>query len=291
MFIFRLIVHFLSQLLVVMPRRVSLFLGDMIGALWFDVLRIRRKVVMDNLNLAYPALGESEKVRIARQSLYGMGRTIIEYLLLVKFKKGWVETHFEFKNTHYIDEALKEGKGVFILTAHLGNGDFSCVGLTQKGYPMNLISKQFKSEWLNEAWFGLRRRLGVKIIFHEKSTFDILKAVKRNEIVAFVLDQFMGPPVGVKTKFFGVETGTAQGLAIFARKTGAPVIPVFNYRLSDGRFCVFCEPRVEFEEKSTVDETISFMTQKYTDRIEAAVKNNPGQWMWLHRRWKKFEVR
>jgi len=107
-------------------------------------------------------------------------------------------------------------------------------------------------------------------------------------VVIFVLDQFMGPPIGVKTLFFGKETGTAMGLTVMAKRTGAPVIPVYCHERADGKQVVSCESEIEFEEKGEKSETLTYMTQKYTDKLESIIKLYPEQWMWVHRRWKKF---
>ena len=118
----------------------------------------------------------------------------------------------EWEGMENLQNALKEGRGVILMTCHVGNGDIGLSAMSLMGMPMNLISKEFKARWLNDLWFGMRRRLGTRFISAEKSSFDILRALKRNEIVVFVLDQYMGPPIGVRTKFFGRENGHSGGL-------------------------------------------------------------------------------
>lgn len=285
-------IKFFAYFIYILPRRLQLFIGDVIGFLWFDVFRIRRRVVLDNLRLAFPNWSETQRISVARASLFSVGRTLVEYAILAHFDpKKDLEKYFEFEGLENLEEAHAAGKGALILSLHTGNGDFACMGMSYVGYPPIVISKQFKSKWLNDSWFGLRRRHGTDFIREEKSSFDILKALKRNSCVIFVLDQFMGPPTGVKTKFFGVETGTAQGLAIFHQRTGAPVLPGYAIRLPSGKMKVIVEKPIPFEKKNSDEDTISFMTQRYTDKIEEIVQRYPGQWMWLHRRWKKFEVR
>jgi KDO2-lipid IV(A) lauroyltransferase len=280
-----------SKFLSLLPRSVHLSLGWLLGFLWFSVFRIRRHVVLDGLRKAYPEKSPDWHKRVGFQSLWNMGNNIVEYLLLVSYSKEQMDRYFVFEGMESLDRAKAKGKGALILTAHMGNGDFGCVGLSSKGYPVAIISKQFKSKWLNEAWFGLRRRLGIKFIREEKSTFEILRALKAGEFVIFVLDQFMGPPSGVETTFFGRKTGTAQGLALFHQRTGVDVIPGYTMRDGEGRLHVIADSPIPFEERSSHEETISFMTQKYTDKIEEIVRKDPGQWLWLHKRWKKFEIR
>jgi Kdo2-lipid IVA lauroyltransferase/acyltransferase len=141
---------------------------------------------------------------------------------------------------------------------------------------------------LDDIWFSVRGRFGTQFIAPRNSSYEILKALKSKGCVIFVLDQFMGPPLGVKTEFLGRETGTAMGLALFAHKTGAPVVPCYTRRKADGRYVVCFEPEVPFEDFDDKNKNVQYMTQKYTDRIEAIVRKYPEQWMWIHRRWKVF---
>ena len=154
---------------------------------------------------------------------------------------------------------------------------------------MNLITKRIKNEVINNFWFGARRFHGTRLIEDRRSTFDILKALKRNESVIFVLDQFMGPPLGVPVHFFGRKTGAAMGLALLVEKTRVPVIPCYSYVNEKGKIVDVFEPEIPFQDFGSREETIEKMTQIYTDKIEEIVRQYPEQWMWVHKRWKEFK--
>jgi KDO2-lipid IV(A) lauroyltransferase len=280
----------LAFLIHFMPLGFRNLLGDCIGILWFDILRVRRSIVLDNLKTAFPDLSLKEREFLGRKSLKNFGRGIVDYSHLPFINKNNYKQYIEVQNTHYVYEALKRGKGVCLLSLHLGNGDLGGAGLALSGMPIHLISKEFKLKWLNELWFTARARLGVKFIPPRNSTYSILGKLKANEVVIFVNDQFMGPPIGVKTTFFGKETGSAMGLSVIARRKKVPVIPVYCYRKENGQQVVSCDREIEFEEQSKKSETIRYMTQKYNDKIEQLIKKHPDQWMWVHRRWKEFKV-
>lgn len=278
---------FLSFFIAYAPQRVRLFLGDLIGILWFDVLRIRRRVALENLRIAFPEWSEERRVQTARWSLRNMGRALIEFTIFPFFDQRNVSHYFEVEGLGHVERALAGGRGVLLLGSHLGNGDFAIAALSRLGYKVNLISKVFKTKWLNALWFGMRGRHGTRFIAPEKSSFEILKALRRKEIVIFVLDQFMGPPIGVRTHFFGKETGTAMGLAMMAERTGAPVVPSYCYRRENGKLVMAFEAPVLTDE-SLREKNIARMTQLYTDKLEEIVRQHPEQWMWIHRRWKEF---
>lgn len=278
-----------------LPRRLQLLSGDLLAVFAFDILRFRRKIVMENLDIAFPEKQASEKIKIARESYRNLGRGLIEYSFFSFLTKNWVNKNFEIHGLRNYAELASQEKGVLLLTLHLGNGDLALAGLAASGFPVHLISKHFNSQWLNKLWFGVREQIGMKFIPEEKSSFQILRALKNNSMVVFVLDQFMGPPVGVATKFFGRQTGTAAGLALFSLKTGLPVLPGYTFRKSDGKIVVVFEEAIKSFSQGTsggdLDKDIVRLTQLYSDKLESIVRKHPDQWMWLHRRWKTFEVR
>jgi KDO2-lipid IV(A) lauroyltransferase len=281
----------LSWLVAALPVRWRERIGDFIGFVWFDVLRLRRKIAIENVGVAFPEKSLREQTAIARSSLRHLGRTLVEYTLFPFFQKDDFDRHFSVTGNEHVEAALARGHGAIFLTLHLGSGDFAIAGLSRIGYRTHLISKEFKARWLNEMWFGMRARHGTKFISPEKSSFDILRALRRNEIVIFVLDQWMGPPVGVRTLFFGKQTGTAMGLAIIASRTKAPVIPCYTWREGNGRHAIVFEKPIEskeFADSSEREQNIAVMTQIYTDKIEEIIRRHPEQWMWIHRRWKVF---
>jgi KDO2-lipid IV(A) lauroyltransferase len=273
-----------------LPRRIQLLLGWCLGILWFDFFRIRRKVAIENLGIAFPDWTMAKKTKVARASLVNMGHTIIEFAIMVHFKPTWVGEYFEFEGLEYYDKAISEGKGCLGLSMHVGNGDFACMGLGIRGRPLTVISKQFKSEWLNEAWFNTRKKYGTRFIREEKSSYDILKALKKNQHVVFVLDQFMGPPAGIETTFFGKKTGTAAGLALFQLRSKLSVLPTYNFRRG-GKVVAKLEKPLEVPITGDRSVDIPILTQKYNDKIEEIVRQYPEQWMWIHRRWKEYKWR
>lgn len=279
---------FFAKLVTLLPRTVQFWIGDFLGILWFDILRVRRGVVLSNLKIAFPEMSKAERVRLARRSMRNMCRAVVDYCYFPFLHTGQYNHLFELQGREHLEGALKKDKGVCSLSMHLGNGDNAAAGLALHGLPVVIISKEFKVKWLNELWFGMRERVGTEFIPPRNSSFAVLKALKKKKTVVFVNDQFMGPPIGVKTKFFGKETGSAMGLAVMAQRSGAPIIPITTYRRDDGVAVIMIDPEIPFEERETKEETIEYMTQVFNDWTEEKIRQHPDQWMWVHRRWKEF---
>jgi KDO2-lipid IV(A) lauroyltransferase len=285
------LVKTLSRWIARLPMGAQMLFGDIFGFLWFDVLRIRRDVALENIKRCFPDWPEEKRISVARASVCNIGRTFVEFMRIPSVTAVQWVGEFRIVGREHLEAALKKNKGVCLLTAHIGNGDWGTVGLALYGVHMHIISKEFKFAWLNRFWFETRESLGTEFIPDRQSSLTILKVLKKNGIVAFMLDQFMGPPIGVKTQFFGHETGTAMGLAVLAGRSGAAVLPTYTYRQADGKTAVVFEPEIPFVELENKDETIVQMTQKYCDKIEEWVRRHPEQWMWVHRRWKRFNDR
>ncbi len=280
----------LSFIVTHLPRGWQRGLGDLFGLIWFDLFRIRRKIAIENVKLAFPEIQDREAIELARSSCRNWGRTLVEYCQLPFLDSDWDREEFvEVRGSEFFWRESQKGKGVLLLSLHLGNGDLGCAALSRKNFPLYLISKEFKMGWLNDLWYGMRRRYGTSFIAPEKSSYEILKALKNKAGVIFVLDQFTGPPMGVEVTFFGKRTGAAQGLALFALKAGLDVIPVYSYRDKSGKLIITFEEGIPIQEGQSRQETIERMTQVYTDKVEELVRRYPDQWMWIHRRWKEFK--
>lgn len=261
-------------------------LGYALGILWFDILRIRRNVIEENLQRAFPEMTIKERTAIGRHSCLNLGFSFAEELRIPFLQKKDL-AEFEFQGMEHLAAANKKGHGVCLLTLHLGNGDFGTAGLALNGTPIYVISKEFSIRWLNRFWFHVRGRNGTGFIAPRNSSYHILKALKKNQRVAFVMDQFMGPPRGAKTVFFGHVTGTALGLAVVSSRADSPVVPVYTYR-KGAKTIVCCEPEIPYEESGDRDQSLAHMTQIYTSKLEDIIRAHPDQWMWVHRRWKPY---
>lgn len=282
-----------SQFLSLFPRSWVRSLGVALGILWIDVFRFRRKIVLDNLRLAFPQWSEEKRVQVGRRSVHMLGENFAEFLLIPSLTPAWIDQNVVIEGIENFREAHALGKGIYFLTLHLGDGDLSANVLAMKCCGIHIITKKFKNRLFNDMWFSIRGAQGVKYIeAHGNSTpFDILKALKKNEGVVFVVDQFMGKPYGIETLFFGKPTGTAYGLALFAQKTKSPVVPVYTYEGDDGKIHIVFEPMMDLKPLIGDDKngTLLRVTQAFCDKVEAIIRKHPDQWMWVHRRWKDFE--
>ena len=285
---FSLLVGFIFSFL---PWQVNKLMASMLAFIWVDVLKLRQKVVYQNLDLAFKnKLSNSEKQRIMKQSLFYLCRSFFDIMKIPSLNEKWISENVVF---HGLDQ-FNNKSGCLFLTLHLGSGDLAAAILSEKVIPLSLISKRFKNVFIDQFWFSLRGQSKTHFInAHSKNNaFEILKSLKQNKGVVFVLDQFMGKPYGISTEFFGQTTGSAYGLALFAQKTKAPVVPLYTYWDKQDKLNICIEKPVAGLMNEThleQDEVNRRMTNEYNQVLESIIRRHPEQWMWVHRRWKKFE--
>lgn len=279
----------LALLWSLLPWRVNLLLGRLLAFIWFDVLRLRRDVVYRNLKTAFPEITPAEQKRVAKISMVTLCRSFLDVLKVPYLSEKWIDRNVVFDGFENIRALREEDGGVLLLTLHMGSGDLAAAVVSDRIRPLALISKRFSNRFLDAFWFGLRERSKTRFIdAHAKNNaFDILTALKEKRGVVFVLDQFMGKPYGVESRFFGVTTGTAYGLALFARKTRRPVFPLYTYWDVQGRLHICVEQPIDLS--GELGQTNEEMTNTFNRALEKIIARHPEHWMWVHKRWKTFE--
>jgi KDO2-lipid IV(A) lauroyltransferase len=139
---------------------------------------------------------------------------------------------------------------------------------------------------LHQAIEKGRARCGVTATYEPRTLKDVLGRLKKNGTVGFVLDQYTGPPVGVRVPVFGTPVGTSTAIATLAKRTGAVVLPVINYRTPDGRWKVIIRPAIEWVASEDPAFELAQNTARYASELEKDIYAHPDQWLWIHRRFK-----
>lgn len=283
------LLRMLRMLAVRLPARMATRIGVGLGLLGYHVIRYRRAQIKEQMSLALEMSPcNPELKRLVRANFVHYGLLVVEFLRIRLLRASPLESAVQFQGEDHLREALAEGKGALILSAHLGNYDVSAVALALRGFPMMIVSKPLKLKAIERFWMEERSASGLEISLSHGSIRDILKALRAGKAVVFVLDQFASAEQ-VWVEFFGRPASTLPAPAVLTQRTGAPVLPIFAHRRADGTHGIEIFPVLPFEECGDRDRTIKHNTQRYTGVIEAAVRRHPEQWTWIHRRWKKSQ--
>ncbi len=275
------IFHFFILLL---PFKVSIWLISQLGILTYYFLKRSRLIVLDNLSRCFPEKDAKEIRRIARESFRNQAKNLIEVVSLSKINLSRLQTLVSAEGLDNLSNALKEGKGVLILSAHLGNWELLGVYLSMVGYPINVIARRIYDERLNNILVNLRESKGVKCILRSESVYQVLRCLRRNEALGVLIDQDTKVQ-GVFVEFFGRLAYTPQGLAALSLRTGAIVVPGFIVRVGN-KHKVIIKKKVELKRSQDEKQDIKDNTQIFTKIIESMISSYPSQWVWMHERWK-----
>ncbi len=278
---------FLGRLLARIPYRWLSAFGALVGSLVW-VLGIRRRVVLENLRLAFPERSEAERRDIARRTYRNLGQMIPDFVRLPFLPRSELERIFVYDGWEKFEEAKARGKGVIAATAHFGNFEVLAAAHTLRGTPVTMISRKMGKSGANDLWRALRRRSGVEdLVVAKGSTLAAaVRAIRAGRFLGYVIDQNQALRHAVFPTFFGVPAATAPTPAVLAMRSGAAVIFVVSYPLGDGRHRVVFEGPLEPPDTGDRERDVLVFMQDLNDRLERWVRLHPEQWYWLHRRWK-----
>jgi KDO2-lipid IV(A) lauroyltransferase len=270
-----------------LPRTLARLLA---GVLAFNVYwlfgRLRR-VGVRNLQMALPELSLKERKRILRGVYRHLGWQLVEFCRMTRYTaentRDWLRT---VGMDHYL-AAQARGKGVLVLTGHLGAWELSSFYHSLMGYPMGMVIRRLDNRRLDEFVNGIRCTHGNRVLHKDDFGRELLTSMRAGQTVGILMDTNMTPPQGAFVKFFGISACTATGLAHVALKTGAAVLPGFMLWEPDERqYVLRFGPELLFTRTGDAQADILAATQLCTQAIETWIRRYPDQWLWIHRRWK-----
>lgn len=268
-----------------LPRNVMLFLGNLLGDFVFYILRVRRKQVLKNLKFAFGnQKSDIELKKIARETYKNLGKTLLEFLQLPRMNGTRIKRVVDTSELSKIDAILRHGNGAILLGAHFGNWELLGAAFGLGGYPVNVIGRLTDNKRIGHTIDRYRRLVGMKVIQKNDPIRKVLRALSNNELVAILMDQNTRKDM-VFVDFFGRPAATAKGVAVFALRTGVPVVPAFIVREGKYHKILIGNPIYAHSSENT-DNDIQRYTAQFSKVIESYIKQYPDQWFWLHNRWK-----
>lgn len=280
----------LSLLLRCFPQSLIVCAGNGMGWVFYRMFAFRKRVILDNLKLAFgkeklPA--ELETIVLRNYQHYAT--VFLEVLRSITWRQSDYSANVEIVGRENIQPFVDGKTGGFILTSHLGNWEYAISAGSAHGIPIDVVVKRAKTQWIENFLQWYRKKAGAGI-FHESETAkDILRSLNQGRFVCVILDQFMGPPIGLPVTFFGQKAGTAVALALLTEKKDVPVISAYNFRGTDGKIRIVFEPKLDFSNLSQDKvERLYQKTQLFNNAMEQNIRKHPEQWLWMHRRWKEY---
>jgi KDO2-lipid IV(A) lauroyltransferase len=278
-----LVVKFIGAL----PRPLARKIASATAQILLIMLPRLRRIAMFNLQLAFPDWTDARR----NETLHGMTRYLawqaVEFAHFPKYKRTNVERVIEIEGHENFLEAQRKGKGVLILTGHIGAWELSSFAHAVYGYPMGFLARPLDNARLDTFVNQYRCLGGNQPIYKNESARAVLKILHGGGIVGILADQNTLPEEGVFVHFFGKMACTTTGIARLALHTGAAVVPGYAYwDVSGGKYKLRFDPPVELVETGDTERDVTENTQRFAKVIEDVIRKIPEQWVWVHARWK-----
>lgn len=241
-----------------------------------------------NLQIAFPQATAAQRGALLEQQYRSLGWLLAEFALMRRYTAEQVMSEvMRYEGLqHYLDARAK-GKGVLVLTGHLGAWELSSFVHSLLGHPMGMVIRRLDNPLVDALVNGIRCQHGNRILHKDDFARGLLRAMQAGETVGILMDTNMTPPQGIFVPFFGQAACTASGLARVARKTGAAVLPGFLLWIdAEQRYVLHFGEELRLVQTADAEADAHANTALFARVTEEWVRREPGQWLWLHRRWK-----
>jgi KDO2-lipid IV(A) lauroyltransferase len=238
-----------------------------------------------NLSQAFPDKSAAEIAAIVREMWDNLGRVMAEYAHLDAIHETGAAPRIELENPRYFYEAKARGKGIILLSAHFANWEIMPVLARDRELAGATVVRPANNPYVNRWLDRLRARVGLAELISKgaQGTRRIFTVLRKGDVVLMLADQRASE--GILVPFFGRDAQTTPAPAALALKLGCTLLPTWNERIGGARFRVRIYPPLPLPNTGDPDRDLIALTAAINDFIEARIRERPGQWLWIHRRW------
>jgi Kdo2-lipid IVA lauroyltransferase/acyltransferase len=277
----------LVKLLGLPPRRTARGLGALVGRIALLLTPRLRRTGDLNLRLAFPQKTAAERRQILRKLYRNLGWLLAEFCQMPRYTPEQAQSFIRYEGLEHYLAAREQGKGVLILTGHLGAWELSSFYHSLMGYPMSIVIRRLDNPLVDSLVNQIRCLHGNQVLHKDDFARGLLASMRRGETVGILMDTNMTPPQGAFVDFFGHPACTGSGLARVARKTGAKVLPGFLlWDEATQQYVLRFGAGLDLPASDDAEADALAHTALCTRVIEEYVRRYPDQWLWVHRRWK-----
>lgn len=281
----------LIALVNILPMALRLSLVRSILRLFFMLFPKHLRVARRNLQLFAPNSPEEQR-RILRESMESMARLIVDMFRLHKIDADWVSRHIEFHDQAAVDAVLAraEGKGILLAVGHLGSFELLGYIVPYLHRPVRVVMRHLELKMIDQWVVRSRESSGNRIISRYGGFREILSSLKGGQDVAILFDQNVKINHAVFVDWFGRPAATSGALALAVLSLEVPVMAAAIQYIGDDRYLIKardCRVHEIFEnsELSTEAKKVA-ITQRISDHYQQLIREDPGGWFWVHRRWR-----
>jgi len=272
-------------------RKSAIFLGQILGRAAYFLLKDDRKTTLQNLRFALGReLGEKRIKRISLEVFENIGKNIADVFRLRKFDWEKIKQIVETEGLEDLDRAYNKGRGLIGLSGHIGNFELLATYLSLRGYKFSVVGREIYDPRLNQLLIENRERMGFENINSADDVRKIIFSLRQGRGVGILADQDSKRVKGVYVDFFGRKAKTPVGPALLHLKYGFPMIPLAILRSGRYDYRIIVKKPIFFTPTGEKERDLVRITQLYTSELEKIIRENPSQWVWMHKRWRSQPV-
>lgn len=264
-----------------LPYTAIVRLGKWLGRLVMRVSGRRRHIAETNLTLCFPEQSQEERSELLARHFESLGVGLLTTGMAWWSSDRRLRSLAEIEGLEHLQQVIAMGKGAILLSAHFSDLEMSG-RLLSLFHPFAVMYRTHENPVIEQA-FRRNRELRFSAAISRGDVRQMIKTLKRNQAVWYAPDQSYSDPNSTLAPFFDVPASTNLGTSRLAKVSGAPVVPFFGYRLagSQGYRLVILPPLADFP-----SDDVAADTARINKVIEAAVREAPEQYFWVHRRFK-----
>lgn len=263
-------------------------IGRGIAGIWKRVSQRHRNLAIEHLQRAFgDEYSQDDIERIADESLANLATFAMETACAPRVLRP--STWPRYISLVDFDETLKllvSGRGVILVTGHYGSFEMPGYLLAGLGFETYAVMRPIDNAYINRFLVSSRRAHGLRLLDKKGAMLHARSSLERGAALAFIADQSAGRK-GVFVDFFGRPASTYKSIALLAMATDSPIAVGYSRRVGDAfRFEVGVNRLIRPAEWATQDHPVRWITQTFSKAMEDFIREDPGQYWWMHRRWK-----
>lgn len=270
-----------------LPVAAGRAVGRALGYGAYLALRRSRRLALAHLAIAFPELRAAGRRAVAAATFRHAGESFAEVAAWWVRGREALGKRIEIEGEQWVERALAMGRGLVVVTGHLGNWELMAAEVTARGYPLTVLARRVREKPFERLVSAFRSRAGVRTLLREEtdSIVPLLRELRANRIVGLLVDQDTRGR-GVFVPFFGRPAHTPAGAAVLALRSRAPVVAAFIERTAAGTHTIRVRPLHGFSTERARP-SVRELTATFTRAIEEQLRRRPEQWVWWHRRWRR----
>lgn len=242
-----------------------------------------------NLRVAFPEKSDEERAALLRECFDSLGRELGLFSQMASRSREELKQLIEVQGWEHFEKARAErGDQLIYYTGHLGAWEMTSFGVSVLGYPFTFLVRRLDNPKIEELVDGVRTKFGNKTIDKLSAARSMLKILRSSETALGLLpDLNTLDDEAIFVDFFGVPAATTFLVAKLAVRTNTPLIPFFApWSEEKGKYLLIVEPPIPAESTGDEEADVRRVTTEVTRRVENQIRQYPGQWLWIHKRWK-----